>query len=334
MPKVRRLRVVVRVGVVVALWMLSAWPARAQATDPHAGHVMPAQQRPPNPDPPQTTPAPLLGSFPPLTEADREAAFPDVDGHPMHDSDINFFVLFDQLEWELRSGNHGFGWDTKGWVGRDRDRVWFRTEGQHAQGRLNDAQSHLFYGRQFSRWWDVLVGVRQDFEPGAAQTWAAVGVQGLAPYWFNVEATAYVGANGRNHYRLETEYQLLLTNRVVFQPMAEFEIYGKPDLEHDRDRGLATLDFGFRLRYLIRKRAGAVCRRRVAPEALRHRRPRPRQRGADRRRALCRGTAILAVRSSEFKSSKFKAKKSWSAAGIAQAAGRSSSSSCRLNFEL
>lgn len=171
----------------------------------------------------------------------------------MHDSDINFFLLFDQLEWELRSGNHGFGWDTKGWIGRDRDRLWFRTEGQRALGRLNDAQSHLLYGRQFSRWWDVLVGVRQDFAPGAAQTWAAAGVQGLAPYWFNVEATAYLGANGRNHYRFETEYEVLLTNRLVLQPMAEMEIYGKPDLEHDRDRGLSTLDFGFRLRYLIRR---------------------------------------------------------------------------------
>ena len=93
-------------------------------------------------------------------------------------------------------GEDGFGWDTKGWVGRDRDRLWFRTEGQRAGDSLNDAQSHVFYGHQFARWWDVLVGVRQDFAPGPAQTWMAVGVQGLAPYWFNVEATAYVGANG------------------------------------------------------------------------------------------------------------------------------------------
>ena len=71
--------------------------------------------------------------------------------------------------------------------------------------------------------------------------------------WFDVEATAYLGANARNHYRLETEYQLLLTNRLVLQPQAEIEIYGKPDLEHDRDRGLATLDVGLRLRYLVRR---------------------------------------------------------------------------------
>jgi copper resistance protein B len=214
-------------------------------SDPHAGHETAGEQ------PPAGEPLPAF--IPPVTDEDRRAAFPDVDGHATHDNAINYFVLVDQLEWEGAAAEQGFGWDTKGWVGRDRDRVWFRTEGQQANGRVNDAQSHVFYGRQISRWWDVLVGVRQDFDPGPAQTWAAVGIQGLAPYWFDVEATAYVGANGRNHYRFETTYEFLLTNRLILQPQAELEIYGKPDLEHERDKGLATLDFGFRLRYLIRR---------------------------------------------------------------------------------
>ena len=239
----------VRVGVVVAtivaVLLVGATVAWSQTSDPHAGHAMQAEAQPES----ETLP-PFI---PPVTDADRAVAFPDVDGHAAHDSDLNYFVLFDQLEWEAIPGEDGFGWDTKGWVGRDRDRLWFRTEGQRAGDSLNDAQSHAFYGRQFARWWDVLVGVRQDFAPGPAQTWMAFGVQGLAPYWFNVEATAYVGANGRNHYRFETEYEVLLTNRLVVQPIAELEIYGTPDLEHERDRGLATLDFGFRLRYLMRK---------------------------------------------------------------------------------
>jgi copper resistance protein B len=198
-------------------------------------------------------PPPQPDFIPPVTDEDRKAAFPDVDGHATHDNGINYFVLFDQLEWETGTEQAAFGWDTKAWVGRDRDRAWFRTEGQRSDGDVWDAQTHALYGRQIARWWDVLAGVRQDFAPGPVQTWAAFGIQGLAPYWFNVEATAYVGAEGRNHYRLETEYEFLLTNRLVLQPQAEMEIYGKPDLEHDRDKGLATLDFGFRLRYLIRR---------------------------------------------------------------------------------
>jgi copper resistance protein B len=196
---------------------------------------------------------PLPDFIPALTDEDRRAAFPDVDGHPAHDNGINYFVLFDQLEWEFGGARQGIGWDTTGWIGRDRDRLWFRAEGQREDDDTYDAQTHALYGRQFSRWWDVLVGVRQDFAPGPAQTWVAFGIQGLAPYWFDVEATAYLGADARNHYRFEVEYQFLLTNRLVLQPQAEMEIYGKPDLEHERDSGLATLDFGFRLRYLIRR---------------------------------------------------------------------------------
>jgi copper resistance protein B len=89
--------------------------------------------------------------------------------------------------------------------------------------------------------------------PGPAQTWAAFGIQGIAPYWFDVQATGYVGGSGRTHVRVETEYDLLLTNRLVLQPMLETEIYGKSDPEHHFGAGLATLDVGLRLRYEIRR---------------------------------------------------------------------------------
>jgi len=237
----------------------STVPAPPTATDPHAGHQPPADphaghEMPADPHAGHEMPAAGLPPFiPPVTEEMRKAAFPDVEGHSVHDNAINYFVLFDQLEWESGASEQGLGWDTKGWVGRDRDRLWFRAEGQRADGRTTDAQTHLFYGRAISRWWDVLAGIRQDFRPGPAQTWAAVGIQGLAPYWFDVEATAYLGASGRNHFRVESEYELLLTNRLILQPNVEMEIYGKSDPGHFRDKGLATLDFGLRLRYLVRR---------------------------------------------------------------------------------
>lgn len=82
----------------------------------------------------------------------------------------------------------------------------FRAEGEGANGRVEEAQTHLLYGGQISRWCDIIGGIRQDFRPGSAQTWAAFGVQGLAPYWFEIEATGYVGASGRTYARFEVEY--------------------------------------------------------------------------------------------------------------------------------
>jgi len=197
-------------------------------------------------------PAPSSGQVAPITDADRAAAFPDVEGHVVHDA-VNYFVLFDQLEWQGGDGRAGASWDMKGWIGGDRDRFWFRTEGDARQTRLASTQTHFLYGRAIARWWDLVVGVRQDVRPGPAQTWAAVGIQGIAPYWFDVQATAYVGASGRTHLRFESEYDLLLTNRLVLQPLVEAEIYGKSDPDHGFGAGLSTVDVGLRLRYEIRR---------------------------------------------------------------------------------
>jgi copper resistance protein B len=193
---------------------------------------------------------------PPLTDADRAAAFPDVHGHAMHDNAVNYLVLFDQLEWQTGGGSDAFAWDTKGWIGRDLDRFWFRTEGAGGEDGLSDAQADLLYGRAFSRWWNVVGGVRQDVAPGPSQTWAAVGVQGLAPYWFDVEATAYVGTSGRTEFRLETDYSLLLTNRLILQPIVELNVSGKDDPERELGRGLSRINAGMRLRYEFRRQIG------------------------------------------------------------------------------
>lgn len=219
-----------------AAWARQGDPARQ---DPHAGHAEPTSQ-PREP-------------VPPLTDDDRAAAFPDVAGHAVHDRAIHSFVLFDQLEWQSAEGGHAGSWDSHGWVGGDINRFWFRTEGEGERSRLGSAQAHALYGRAFARWWDLVLGIRQDFRPGSAQTWAAVGIQGLAPYWFEIEATAYLAASGRTHARLEAEYELLLTNRLILQPLVEFEIYGKSDRGRGVGAGLSAIDAGARLRYEIRR---------------------------------------------------------------------------------
>ena len=191
--------------------------------------------------------------IPPITEVDRVAAFPDVEPHALGDKAVHTFILLDQLEWQGDQSEGGLNWDAKGWVGGDRNRLWFRTEGQADDGRLGDAEAHLFYGRAFARWWDVVVGVRQDVRPGPAQTWAAFGVQGLAPYWFEIEATGYLSDGGQTAARLEAEYELLLTNRLVLRPLVELNLYGKNNLERGIGSGLSSTDVGIRMRYEFRR---------------------------------------------------------------------------------
>lgn len=189
----------------------------------------------------------------PVSEEERRAAFPDVHGHPAHDNAIQSLVLVDQLEWLPASRGHAVSWDTSGWVGRDLDRVWFRSEGERAAAGFEHAEAQLLYGRAIGRWWDVVAGVRQDVRPGPGRTWAAVGLQGLAPYWFELQATLYIGAGGRTFARLETEYEFLLSNRLVLQPLLEIDVYGTRDDARGIGAGVSSADAGLRLRYEFRR---------------------------------------------------------------------------------
>jgi copper resistance protein B len=233
---------------VVVAW--SAAPAFAQATarppvDPHAGHVMSM--------PASNMSAEPVTPIPPLTDQDRAAAFPqDLHGHAVHDRAIHYFVLFDQLEWQIANAS-GANWDTKAWVGGDLNRIWIHSEGTSEQSRLEEAEVHVTYGRSFSRWWDVVAGVRHDVRPGPGQTWGTVGIQGLAPQFFDIQATLYVGESAATLARFEAEYDLLLTNRLIFQPLVELNIYGKDIPDRGIGGGLSSAEGGLRLRYEFRR---------------------------------------------------------------------------------
>lgn len=242
---------VLRILAIVAL-TISASPAVAQPSPspPEVGHPShgPAE---PSPHPPGQ---PLPGGLPPITDEARRSAFPELEGqHAVHDDALHSYVLFDQLEVAVGDGNSGLIWDVDGWIGGDMNRFWFRTGGEAADGGVGDAAAHALYGRAITRWWDVVVGMRQDMRPGPARTWAAIGVQGLAPYWFEVEATVYLGESGHTQFHVKTEYELLVTNRLVLQPLAGFEIHGRGDPERRVGPGLSSLDAGLRLRYEIRR---------------------------------------------------------------------------------
>lgn len=255
--------------------------------DPHAGHDMPAPEDapidghtqhadhhsdtqapeaggkpvdhaamghhlPPDPDLPAT--APPREPIPVVTPADRIAAFPDVGGHTVHDTSVHSFWMLDRLEtWDADPGT-GLGWELESWTGTDLNRLWLRSEGERVDGTTESADLEVLYGRAVAPWWGVLAGVRHDFGgEGPSQTFAALGVTGMAPYKFEVDATAYLGESGQTAVALEVEYETLFTNRLILQWLAEAEAYGKTDPERGIGSGLSTLELGLRLRYEIRR---------------------------------------------------------------------------------
>jgi copper resistance protein B len=201
-------------------------------------HAMPSS--PPRP----VTPVPAL------TDADRAAARPVHGGHPAHDDDIHAYTVFDRLE-VSNAGSASVHWQGSTWIGTDLDRLWLRSEGERSGGVLHDADIELLYGRSVATWWSVVVGARHDFKPGAAQDFAAIGLIGTAPYKIEVQATAYVGQGGQASARLEAEYETLLTNRLVLQPLVEVNLFGRDDARRGIGPGVSTAEAGLRLRYEV-----------------------------------------------------------------------------------
>ena len=187
--------------------------------------------------------------IPVLTDADRAAAFPDLQRHMEHAPEVNSYVLFNRLEaWDTDHGT-GQAWEGQAWIGTDLNRVWLRSEGERAGGHTESADLEVLYGRSVSTWWDVVAGIKHDFKPGPSQTWAAFGVQGLSPYKFEVQATAYVGESGQTAANFEAEYETLLTNRLILQSLVEVNLFGQNDERRGIGSGLSTVEAGLRLRY-------------------------------------------------------------------------------------
>ena len=151
-----------------------------------------------------------------------------------------------------REGN-GQAWKLQGWYGGDINKLWLRSEGDRSGGRVQDGSAEVLWNHLFATYWSTQFGVRRDIGVGPGRTWAAFGVEGLAPYFFDVEATAYVGQSGRTAARFNVSYDVLFTQRVILTPEFELNAYGKADPARRLGAGVSDASLGLRLRYEIRR---------------------------------------------------------------------------------
>jgi copper resistance protein B len=170
----------------------------------------------------------------------------------MNDNAAIGMLLVDQAESRFSDGEDALYWDVSAFYGNDFNKLIIKSEGEH-QGSDTDSSNELLFNRIVSRWWSAQAGVRHDTAAGPARTWAAFGVQGLAPNWFDVDATIYLGDQGRTALRFTSEYELLLTQRWILQPKLELNAYGQRDERNGLGAGLADAELGIRVRYEIRR---------------------------------------------------------------------------------
>ena len=163
-------------------------------------------------------------------------------------------LLVDRLEIVRSDGNTTAAYDLQAWYGRDYDRVVLKAEGDAASGKLEEADTELLWSHAVATFWDTQLGLRyESSDEGPDRSWLAFGIQGLAPYWFELDITGYLGENGRSALGFTAEYELLFTQKLILQPQLEANFYGRDDAKRGLGSGLSDITAGLRLRYEIRR---------------------------------------------------------------------------------
>ncbi|WP_408640924.1 copper resistance protein B [Sphingomonas horti] len=232
--------------------------------DEHAGHAMPGMQPGPSAGeaapkgtdlPAGDAPAPA----PPMDHyADRFFSKAEMDRarHIMMTDEgggrTYYQVMFNLAEYQARKGRDGYRWDGEAWFGGDINRLTLKTEGEGAfHEGVESAEVQALYSRAIGPYFNLQAGVRHDFQPGPARTYATVGFEGLAPYWFEVEGALFLSDKGDLLGRLEGYYDQRITQRLILQPRIEFNLAAQDVPENRIGSGLSNAELGLRLRYEI-----------------------------------------------------------------------------------
>jgi copper resistance protein B len=194
--------------------------------------------------------APPIGSLP----TSDGAAPNDYDAYGVnlriHDDPLLAKVQLDNLESAYSSGGvNSQLWDGRFWIGHNLDKLWVRSEGSRSKGKIEEGDVETLWGHAISPFWNLMAGMRHDFGTRPTRNWAAFGLQGIAPYEFEFEATVYAGPSGRSALRIKTAQDWLLTQKLILTPELDMNAYGRADPQRSLGAGLSDASLTFRLRY-------------------------------------------------------------------------------------
>ena len=237
--------------LLISALTVSGGLALAQSADEHAGHDMPATQGDAAAHDAKTSENPdRLWS-----QADAYWGKEAMDEARAHEIATmgglkTGFIMADRFEAQLGDTEDTYVWDGQGWYGTDDSKLWIKTEGEYSSedSEIEDAELQALWSKPIATYWDLQIGARYDFAP-KGRTHLVAGVQGLAPYWFEVDAAAFVSTNGDVTARIEAEYDFILTQRLILQPRAEINLSAQDIPELQIGAGITGVDAGIRLRY-------------------------------------------------------------------------------------
>jgi copper resistance protein B len=169
------------------------------------------------------------------------------------DDELFTLVLVDELEYRARDGSDLVVWEGQARIGNDDHKLALKSRGEYTldTDAFASAEFQMLYMRPVDPFADIQFGLRHDIEPDPDRTYAVLGINGLAPQWFEIDVSAFLSDQGDASARLEAEYDILLTQRLVLQPTAELNVALSDDRPTGVGAGISDVEVGLRLRYEI-----------------------------------------------------------------------------------
>lgn len=228
--------------------------ANAPSADPHAGHdmsAMPADQTEVGdasaPAPPEDHAADAVFGADVMAQSRKELAY-EVGGMGYS------LVIFDLAEVGFKKGSETYRFEGEAFTGSNINRFGVKLEGEGSFGkRIDDLELQALYSRATAPYWNLQAGLRYDIKPGPSRTYAVLGVEGMAPYWFKINAATFLSNKGEVRARLEGSYDLRITQSLILQPRIETNLSFQDIPEIGVGSGLSDIETGIRLRYEIKQ---------------------------------------------------------------------------------
>ena len=143
-------------------------------------------------------------------------------------------------------------------IGTDENKIFIKVHADKVESQQAEYYAKLLYSRNVADFWDVQAGMRYRNDPNREvdqdQVDAVLGLHGMAPYFFETDAYVYIGQDRQVSFNLETERDLLLTQKLIIQPYLDINMVLSDDSNYAKKTGLNSVQVGLETRYEINKK--------------------------------------------------------------------------------
>ena len=148
-------------------------------------------------------------------------------------------------------------------IGTDENKIFIKAHINKSESADAEYDVKALYSRNISDFWDAQAGLRYRYEKTALaqgqddteeQLDAVFGLHGMAQYFFETDAYLYLGQDDYVALSLETERDVLVTQKLILKPYLEMDVVVNDDSKYAQKAGLGHASFGLETRYEINKK--------------------------------------------------------------------------------